>query len=299
MASEPRMLLTGGAFFEGPRWRDGRWWVSDFYRRTVSTVTPDGREEVQFEVAAQPSGLGWLPDGSLLVVSMTDRKLLRDAGAGRLEEYADLSNVATGYANDMVVDAAGRAWVGNFGFDLMSDAPPKATRLARVDPDRSVHVAADDLLFPNGSVVTPDGRTLLVGETFGNRVTAFTIADDGSLHDRRVWAQFAATPTPGTRAEVVRQMRVAPDGCALDAEGHLWIADAVGGRCIRVAPGGEVVDAVSVPDGQVVFACMLGGDDGRTLLLCCAPDSAAKRRAAAREAILMTAEVDVPHAGLP
>lgn len=299
MASKARTLLTGGAFFEGPRWRDGRWWVSDFYRHTVSTVGPDGREEIQFEVANQPSGLGWLPDGTLLVVSMLDRKLLRDAGAGRLEDYADLSTVATGHTNDMVVDSLGRAWVGNFGFDLMSGDDPKPTSLARVDPDGSVHAVADDLYFPNGSVITPDGSTLLVGETFGNRVTAFTIADDGSLRDRRVWAQFAPTPTLGPRAEMVREMTVGADGCCLDAEGHLWIADAMGARCIRVAPDGEIVDEVQAPDELGIFACMLGGEDGRTLLLCCAPDSAAKRRAATREATLATCEVDVPHAGLP
>lgn len=294
-----RVLLEGGAFFEGPRWRDGRWWVSDFYRHAVYTVTPEGVAARVLEVPEQPSGLGWLPDGTLLVVSMRDRRLLRLGAGDAPEPYADLSAYAGGFCNDMVVDAQGRAWVGNFGFDLMVGEDPRATQLVRVDPDGSVTPVADDLRFPNGSVITPDGKTLIVGETFGNRMTAFTIGPDGSLSDRRPWAQFGPSPALTTRAEMVKQLDVAPDGCCLDAEGHLWVADAVNSRCIRVAPGGAIVDEVRTPNGLGIFACMLGGDDGRTLLLCCAPDSAAKRRAAALEAVLMTCEVDVPHAGLP
>ncbi len=293
------ILLEGGKFFEGPRWRDGRWWVSDFYRHGVFTVTPDGREEQVLEIPAQPSGLGWMPDGSLLVVSMRDKRILRRQPDGSLVLHADLSEFAHGYVNDMVVDKQGRAWVGNFGFDLMEEEDPRATRLVRVDPDGTVTSVAEDMRFPNGTVITPDGTTLIVGETFGNRMTAFTIADDGSLTDRRVWAQFGPSPELTTLAEVIPQLAVCPDGCCLDAEGHIWVADAKGGRCIRVAPGGEIVDEVRPPNGLGVFACMLGGDDGRTLLLCCAPDSAAKRRAAAAEAMLMTCEVAVPHAGLP
>jgi sugar lactone lactonase YvrE len=299
MARTLTTLLEGGSFFEGPRWHDGRWWVSDFYRHAVFTVTPDGTATRVLEVPAQPSGLGWLPDGTLLVVSMRDRKLLRQGRSDQLEEHADLSAHAGGLCNDMVVDAEGRAWVGNFGFDLMTGENPRSAKLVRVDPDGRVTPVADDLRFPNGSVITPDGNTLIVGETFGNRLTAFTITADGSLGDRRSWAQFGPTPELTTRAEMVKQLTVAPDGCCLDAEGHVWVADAVNNRCVRVAPGGEIVEEIRTPDGLGIFACMLGGDDGRTLLLCCAPDSAAKRRAAAHEAVLMTCEVDVPHAGLP
>jgi sugar lactone lactonase YvrE len=187
--------------------------------------------------------------------------------------------------NDMVVDAQGRTWVGDFGFDLMAGGTPEAASLKRVDPDGTVTIAATDLQFPNGSVVTPDGRTLIVGETMASRYTAFTIADDGTLTDRRLWAEMSP--------------RLAPDGCSLDAEGHIWSADGLGKRCGRIAPGGEVVDEIVPPDDLAAYACMLGGDDGRTLLMCCAPDFFEHNRKNAREAVLLTTTVDVPHAGLP
>lgn len=292
-------LLEGGTFFEGPRWRDGRWWVSDFYRHLVLTVAPDGTTEEVMTVEGQPSGLGWQPDGSLLVVSMKDHRLLRRAPDGSVSVLADLSGHRAGHLNDMVVDAEGRAYVGEFGFDLMAGGQPATANLIRVDPDGSVAVAADDLYFPNGSVITPDGETLIVGETAGCRYTAFTIEPDGALSDRRVWAQLAPTPTIGTFAETLGQVTVGPDGCCLDAEGHIWAADAIGARLIRVAPGGTIVDEIAAPEGLGVFACMLGGDDGRTLLACAAPDFFEQARSAAREAVLLTTRVDVGHAGLP
>ena len=181
-ARELRPLLRGGAFFEGPRWREGRWWVSDFYRRTVSTVTPEGVEEEVLTVQGQPSGLGWMPDGSLLVVSRKDFRLLRRSPEGELGGHADLSRLAKGHLNDMVVDAQGRAYVGNFGFDLMVRADPSPTELVRVDPDGSVTVVADELWFPNGTVISPDGGTLIVGETVAARYTAFTVAAVSYTH---------------------------------------------------------------------------------------------------------------------
>jgi sugar lactone lactonase YvrE len=293
-------LASGGRFFEGPRWHDGRWWVSDFYRRGVYTYDADGREELILAVENQPSGLGWLPDGSLLVVSMKDHRLLRrDRETGEVDVVADLSEHCGGHLNDMVVDAQGRAWVGNFGFDLMAFANPRPTNLVRVDPDGTVEVAADDVWFPNGSVVTPDSSTLVVGETMGCCYSAWTIADDGTLTDRRAWAELAPRPTLGSFAETAAQEVVAPDGCCLDAEGCIWSADAVGGRCIRVAEGGEIVDQIDAPEGLGFFACMLGGEDGRTLLLCAAPDYFESNRTKAEEAVLLTTSVDVPHAGLP
>lgn len=152
-------LLGGGGFFEGPRWREGRWWVSDFYRQAVFAVTPDGREEQVMEVPGQPSGLGWMHDGSLLVVSMRDHRLLRRSPSGQVSVHADLGEHCGGHLNDMVVDAEGRAWVGNFGFDLMGMADPRTASLVRIDPDGGVAVAAEDLLFPNGSVITPTSNT--------------------------------------------------------------------------------------------------------------------------------------------
>jgi sugar lactone lactonase YvrE len=199
----------------------------------------------------------------------------------------------------MVVDRYGRAYAGNFGFDLMGGADPAPAALVRVDPDGAVSVAAEDMLFPNGSVITPDGTTLIVGETAGARYTAFTIGDDGVLADRRVWAHVAPAPEMTTLAETLGRLRFGPDGCTLDADGHIWSADEVGARCVRLAPGGEIVDEITAPDGMNCFACMLGGDDGRTLLVCAAPDFHESSRAAAREAVLLTATVDVPHAGLP
>lgn len=299
MAGAMERFVEGGTFFEGPRWHDGHWWVSDFYSHAVSRITPEGRMETVCEVPGQPSGLGWMPDGSMLIVSMLDHRVLRRWPDGRIDTHADLSEFATGHANDMVVATDGTAWVGNFGFDLMEGEDLRPACLMRVTPDGDVSVAADDLYFPNGAVITPDGRSLIVGETFGNGMTAFTIDDDGELVGRHAWATFGPRPEPGPRAALLKQLSVGPDGCCLDVENHIWIADAFNQRCIRVATGGEIVDEVKTPDGQGVFACMLGGDDGHTLLMCVAPDSSAKRRRQVREASLWTARVDVPHAGRP
>ena len=290
--------MQGGAFFECPRWHEGRWWISDFYRRIVMTCSPDGSTATVMEVEQQPSGLGWMPDGSLLVVSMRDHRILRRSPAGEVTTHADLSEHCAGHLNDMVVDAHGHAYVGEFGFDLMAFADPAPAGFMRVDPDGSVTVLAQDLLFPNGSVITPDGATLIVGETAGSRYTAFTLADDGSVSERRVWAQVAPLLELGPLAETLPQLKFGPDGCTLDAEGCIWAADAVGARCARVAPGGEIVDEIQAPDGLGVFACMLGGEDGRTLLLCAAPDFL-PTSAHTREAVLLTTVVGVPHAGLP
>ena len=292
-------LLEGGGFFECPRWRDGIWWVSDFYREAVYTVTVEGGEERLLEVEHQPSGLGWLPDGSLLVVSMKDQRVLRRDPDGNVSVHADLREFTDTSLNDMVVDGHGRAWVGSFGFDLMAFADPRPAPLMRIDPDGTATVAAEDMMFPNGSVITPDGTTLIVGETAGCRYTAFTIQSDGSLTDRRVWAQLASTPELGPLEEMLPQIAVGPDGCTLDGEGHIWSADEAGGRCIRIAPGGAIVEEIATPAGLGCFACALGGDDGRTLLVCAAPDFLETNRRQAREAVLLTVTVDVPHAGLP
>jgi sugar lactone lactonase YvrE len=293
------VLLEGGAFFESPRWHEAQWWVSDFYREAVYTVSVDGVEELVLEVEHQPSGLGWLPDGSLLVVSMKDQRLLRRDADGKVSVHADLSAFTDSSLNDLVVDEQGRAWIGCFGFDLMAFADPKLAPLMRVDPDGTASLAAADLMFPNGSVITPDGATLIVGETAGCRYTAFTISRDGSLSDRRVWAQLAPTPALGSLEQMLPQITVGPDGCTLDAEGHIWAADEAGGRCIRIAPGGAIVNEIHTPEGLGCFACALGGDDGVTLLVCAAPDFLETNRRPARDAVLLTTTVEVPHAGRP
>ena len=202
--------------------------------------------------------------------------------------HADLSAFTDSSLNDMVVDARRRAWVGCFGFDLMAFADPRLAPLMRVDPDGTATVAADELMFPNGSVITPDGDD---ADRRRDRRAAATPRSrslgDGSLTDRRVWAQLAPTPELAPLEEMLPQIAVGPDGCTLDAEGHIWAADEAGRRCIRVAPGGAIVDQIGMPEGLSCFACALGGDDGRTLLLCAAPDFLEGNRRRAREAVLL------------
>jgi sugar lactone lactonase YvrE len=250
------------------------------------------------DVPQQPSGLGWLPDGSLLIASMRDRRLLRRDREGTLTPYADLSGHADWHLNDMVVDSRGRAYVGNFGFDLMAFAPIRPTTLLRVDPDGSVHVVAADLLFPNGMVLTPDERTLIVAETMAQRLTAFDVTEDGSLEQRRVWAAFGDPPQSDDLLAELAGAVAAPDGIALDAEGAVWAADALGHRVLRVLAGGAIAEEVATGDFGV-FACALGGDDGRTLFLCAAPTFAEEQARADHRARILTCRVRVPHAGLP
>lgn len=265
-----QVLLRGLAFGEAPRWRDGRLWFSDFYRHGVFTVDEDGTETQVIDVPGQPSGLGWLPDGDLLVVSMTDRRVLRVGPDGGVSTHADLSGLATFHANDMLVDGAGRAYVGNFGYDLhadlrareipviLADETAGQAVLARVDPDGTVHAAADDLRFPNGMALVDDGRTLVVAETLRLRLTAFDVAGDGSLANPRVWAALG-------------ERFVAPDGICADPRGGVWVANALGPQVLRVAEGGEVVDVVETT--QLAYACAVGGSDGRTLFAMTAPSS--------------------------
>mgnify|MGYP002622630762 CR=1 FL=1 len=292
--TETVTLAEGFHFLEAPRWRDGRLWVSDFYGHRVLSMREDGSDlRTEAYVPEQPSGLGWLPDGRLLVVSMRDRKVLRREPDGTLAVHADLAGHAPGHLNDMVVDAQGRAYVGNFGFDLMGGEPPRPTALFRVDPDGRVTRAADELWFPNGCVITRDG-TLLVMETFGNRVTAFDIAPDGELTGRRVWAEFGPLPADRRPERAIASLDVAPDGACLDAEGAVWIADAIGDRVIRVTEGGAITDELK--PGTPVYACALGGASGTTLFACAAPDFHASTRKAAREARVIAMPVTVPAA---
>jgi sugar lactone lactonase YvrE len=281
MSAKPRVLLDGLAFPEGPRWRGGKLWFSDMHAQRVMTVDPAGHSEVIVEVPNCPSGLGWLPDGRLLVVSMNDRKLLRLDPDG-LREVADLSHIATFHCNDMVVDAQGRAYVGNFGFDFGAGQALVPAALALVMPDGDVRVAARDLEFPNGTVITPDGKTLIVGESFGGRLTAFDILSDGMLENRRVWAQLE---------------NAVPDGICLDAEGAIWVASPMSNEVLRVRQGGFVEQRIKTEAQSI--ACMLGGADRRTLFILTAgtldPAQAAKDKRGRIEVV----EVDVAGAGLP
>lgn len=297
MTTSTRTLIENMSYTECPRWHEGRIWFSDFYTYRVYSATADGGDlRTEVEVPEQPSGLGWLPDGRLLVVSMRDAKILRVDTDGSVSVHADLSGHVNGHPNDMVVDSEGRAYVGEFGFDLMGGAPLEPARVLRVDPDGSVHIAAEDLWFPNGSVITDDG-VYLVSETFGNRIAAFDIGADGALENRRAWAEFGPAPTERDLEKLLGQVVVAPDGCGLDAEGALWVADAVGGRALRVLEGGQIDR--SIEPGSGVFACMLGGDEGRTLFLSSAPDFDENARKPVREGTLLAVDVEVPHAGRP
>ncbi|MCU1501731.1 MAG: putative lactonohydrolase [Ilumatobacteraceae bacterium] len=280
--SELQHLIGGVDFGEGPRWHDGALWYCDFFQRAIYTVSTDGkRETVHSELGDQMSGLGWLPDGRMLVVSMKDKKVLRDEG-GTLVEHADLSSFAAGLCNDMVVDESGNAYVGNFGYDFYAGADFAEADLMLVRPDGSVSVAASGLRFPNGSVITPDGSTLIVGESYGGGYEAFAINDDATLGPRRQWAHVEGT---------------APDGCTLDADGGIWFADAFGSQVVRVVEGGEVTHRVATP--LPTFACALGGDDGRTLFVLCATGTHEADVAGKAEGAIYTLQVDSPHAGLP
>ncbi|MCX5043571.1 SMP-30/gluconolactonase/LRE family protein [Aldersonia sp. NBC_00410] len=297
MSRTVETVLSGYSYLECPRWHDGRIWFADFYTHEVVSAAPDGTDvRLETTVDQQPSGLGWLPDGRLVVVSMRDHRLLRREADGALVTHADLAEHVGGYPNDMVIDRDGRAYVGNFGFDLFGGAPLETACLLRVDPDGAVHRVAEDLHFPNGSVITEAG-VLIVDETLANRMTAFDIGPGGELTNRRTWASFGDVPSAPDLEQALGEIAVAPDGCCLDAEGAVWVADALGGRVLRVREGGSIAEEIAVGTG--VFACMLGGEDGRTLFLCAAPDFIEENRMHTREAELRAVHVDVPRAGLP
>lgn len=292
MGRTTRVLTEGIYFGEGPRWRDGRLWFSDFYAHAVKSVSLAGDLRTEVEIDDQPSGLGWMPDGSLLIVAQIKRQLLRRFPDGQIAVHAELGHIADFHCSDMVVDSRGGAYVGNFGFDLDAAihargvesviAEHPTARLAYVTPEGEARVAAEDLHFPNGPVITPDGRTLILGETLGGVLTAFDIAPDGGLSNRRVWAQ--------TWPRV-------PDGIALDADGAIWIANPIAPECARIAAGGEVLEVVET--GQPCFACMLGGDDGRTLFMLTAASSDHEAAAATQTGRILVTEVDSPRAGRP
>jgi len=292
MGRETR-VLTGGLYFgEGPRWHDGRLWLSDFYAHAVKSVSLAGDLRTEFEIDDQPSGLGWTPDGSLLVVSMTKRQVLRRAPDGKIALHADLGHIAGYHCNDMVVDAQGGAYVGNFGFDLDAAIAERGVpdvlanhptaKLAYVAPDGQTRIAAEDMHFPNGPVITPDGKTLIVGETLAAVLTAFDIGANGDLSNRRVWA-------PTTPA--------VPDGICLDAAGAIWVANPIAPQCVRIAQGGEALETIDT--GAPCYACMLGGDDGKTLFMLTASGSDHEQAASAQTGKIVVASVESPRAGRP
>jgi len=282
-------FLAGLYFGECPRWHDGRLWYSDFFDHAVFSVSPEGKRRTEVEFDGEPAGLGWLPDGRLLINSRLDRVILRRESDGSLVRHGTLAPWATWHANDLVVADNGQAYAGNFGFDLdglyngtLDRSVIGPASLVRVDPDGTSHEAASGLSFPNGTVITDDGATLIIAESFGGCLTAFDRSADGSLSRRRPWAMLSG---------------VAPDGICLCADGSIWVANAAGSECLRVAEGGEILEQVTTSLG--CFACMLGDDDRRTLYLVTAESSDANKARVERHGALEKVRTSVPGAGKP
>ena len=267
------IFLEGLKFPEGPRWHDEKLWFSDMNAKRVMIVDLKGNAKIIIEMENSPSGLGWLPDGTLLIVSMDDQRLLRLDPDG-LKEVADLSSLATSTCNDMVVDKKGRAYVGNFGFNYQNEQF-KPAEIILVTPNGEAQIVADKLGFPNGTVITPDDKTLIVAETFANKLTAFDILDNGLLEGRRIWANLKS---------------LRPDGICLDAEGGIWIASPGSGKVFRVLEGGKVTHEVKV--STQAYACMLGGLDRCILFV-------ATSTADHLEGRIEIVKVEIPGAGLP
>lgn len=261
MAKKAEILAEGIHFGECPRWREGRLWFSDMMAQEIKSVSLSGDVRVEIKLADdRPGGIGWMPDASLLVVSVGQRKVLRYSPDGEVRVHADLSNLAIYNLNDMVVSASGHAYVGDMGFDIGAEEAKRGREavladhvtagLIHITPEGAASVAFEDMHFPNGMVITPDGNTLIVAESMALRLTAFDISADGSLSNRRVWAE--------TRSRM-------PDGIALNADGAVWFASPYTGDCALIREGGEVLDDVAT-NGNC-FACELGGEDGQTLFM--------------------------------
>jgi sugar lactone lactonase YvrE len=279
---EPQTLMTGLVIGESPRWHDGRLWLSDMGAKEVVAVDLEGTSEVIAHVPAMPMGSGWLPDGRLLIVSALDGRLLRREADGSLVTHADLTGLADHAWSDMVVDGRGNAYIGNLGFDFPGGEFAPGI-VALVTPDGSARQVADGVAFPNGMVVTPDNSTLILAESYANRLTAFDVAADGSLSNRRVWADLGGG---------------VPDGICLDAENAVWYGDVPNKRCVRVREGGEVPQAIGLDRG--CFACTLGGADRGTLFLMAAEFSAASMAGdGPRTGQVLTTQAPAPGVGWP
>jgi len=280
--SELQVLMTGIAFGESPRWHDDRLWFCDWGAQELIAVDLEGRSEVIARVPSFPFCIDWLRDGRLLVVSAAERRLLRREPDGSMVMHTDLSRLSRHPWNDIVVDGRGNAYVGDIGFDFPGGEFAPGL-LALVTPDGSARQVADGVAFPNGLVVTPDNSTLILAESYANRLTAFDIDADGSLSNRRLWAGLD---------------RGVPDGICIDAENAVWYADVPNMRCVRVREGGEVLQTIELDRG--CFACMLGGADRKTLFMVArewrGPASMADQ---GRTGQVLTAKVSTPGAGWP
>jgi sugar lactone lactonase YvrE len=286
-----KTLVEGLKFAEGLRWHEGRFWYSDFYKQEVCSLAPGASPRVELQIDDRPSGLGWLPDGRLLIVAMTSQRLLRREPDGAVVLHADLKPFAKFHTNDMIVDPRGHAFIGCFGFDLdafiqehgsaalFAEPGPPMAPLLMVTMDGKLSVASSNHAFPNGMAII--GNTLLVAETFAPGVTAFDLGADGALTNRRPWAELPRSPP-----------MVVPDGICADSEGALWIANAIAHEVVRVGEGGEILDRIET--SRPAFACALGGADGRDLLIATAPGSNAQAAAKHSSGLLEIARVEVP-----
>jgi sugar lactone lactonase YvrE len=279
---ELQTLMNGLAFGESPRWREDRLWLSDMGAGEVVAVDLAGNSEVVARVPAMPMGIGWLPDGRLLIVSSRDGLLLRREAEGPLVPHADLNGLADHAWSDMVVDGRGNAYIGNIGFEFPGGEFAPGT-VVLITPDGSARQVVDGVAFPNGMAVTPDNSTLILAESFGNRLTAFDIAADGGLSNRRVWADLDGG---------------FPDGICLDADGAVWYADVPNMRCVRVREGGDVLQTIELDRG--CFACALGGPNMSTLFLMTAEWSeAAGMMGGPRTGQVLTVDAPAPGVGWP
>src|SRR5437773_1451139 len=281
---ELQTLMDGLVFGEQPRWHEDRLWFSDWGTQEVIAVDLDGNSEVILHGPSFPLCVDWLPDGRLLLVSARDGLLLRLEPDGLLVTHGDLKAASDPPAqNELVVDARGNAYVNGGGFNMMAGEPFAPGVIAMIAPDGSARQVADGLAFPNGMLVMPDGSTLIVAESYAKRLTAFDIAADGSLSNRRVWADLGDG---------------VPDGICLDAEGAVWYGDVPNRRCVRVREGGEVLQTIELDSG--CFACALGEPDNRTLFMMAAQwGGPAAMAEAPRTGQVLTAQAPAPHAGWP
>ena len=274
----PRLVMEGIGLGESPRWHDGRLWFSDWVAHQVIALDPGGAHEVIAEVDAFPFSIDWLPDGPMLITA--GQRLLRMEADGSVVTHLDLGEVSEHGWNEIVIDGRGKVFLNSVGFDLMGGAEPKPGFIAVITPDGRARRVVDGLAFPNGMVVTPDDSTLIVAESYEGRLTAFDIAEDGGLSNRRLWADLGE----------------GGDGICMDAEGAIWSPKFQ--RCVRVQEGGEVLETIELD--RFCFACMLGGDDGRTLFLNVAewngPEGIFNEP---RTGQVLAAEAPAPHAGRP
>jgi sugar lactone lactonase YvrE len=281
----PRLLLDGLRFAECPRWRSGRLWFSDIFARRVMTVDSSGHAEVVVQLgdADLPAGLGFLPDGRLLIANLARPVILRVEADGTVSTHADLADLAVGPLNDMVVDRLGRAYVGASGTDEIT-APRPLTgtgSIIRVDPDGSARIVAQEMDAPNGPAITPDGKQYVVASFPARELTGFDLAADGSLSNRRVWADLSPASA---------------DGISVDARSGVWTCAPRQRECRRVIEGGDVTDVIAVPGKMPVAPC-LGGDDGRTLFILSVTTSEQSIANMTCESVIETVRVEVPAVG--